>query len=86
MSHFSFSASTNITDIFKTMFPDSAIAQKMKFESNKLSYLICFGIAPFFKQQLLVGLKETQCFVISLDVSLNYEFHEEQIVNYLNKE
>ena len=34
------------------MFPDSAIAQKMNRGPTKLSYLICFGIAPYFKQQL----------------------------------
>ena len=64
ISHFSFNSSTYITDIFNTMFPESAIAQKMKFGPKKLSYQICFGIAPYFKQQLLVELKETQCFVI----------------------
>ena len=41
MSHFSFNSSTDITYIFQAMFPDSAIAQKMKFGSNRLSYLIC---------------------------------------------
>ena len=60
MSHFLFNSSTDITDIFKAMFPDSGIAQKMKFRPNKLSNLICFGIAQYFKQQLLVELKEAQ--------------------------
>ena len=54
MSHFSVNSSADIADIFKVMFPDSAIAQKMNFGPNKLSYMICFGIAPYFKQQLLV--------------------------------
>ena len=67
LSHLLFNSSTDITDIFKAMFPDSAIAQKMKFGPNRLSYLICFCIAPYFRQQLLMELKETQCFVISFD-------------------
>ena len=79
MSHFSFNSSTDITDIFKALLPDSAIAQKMKFRPNKLSYLICFGIAPYLKQQILAELKETQCFVISFDESLNSEFYKEQM-------
>ena len=29
MSHFLFNSSTDITDIFKAMYPDSAIAQKL---------------------------------------------------------
>ena len=53
------------------MIPDSAVAQKMKFGSTKLPYLICFGSAPYLKQKLLVELKETQCFVISFDESLS---------------
>ena len=55
----------------------------------KLSYLICFGIAPYFKQQLLNELKEAQCFVISFDESLNTELHEEQmdfVVRFFNKD
>ena len=67
------------------MFPDSAIAQKMNCGPTKLSYLICFGIAPYFKQQLL---KEAQCYVISFDESLNTELHEEQmdfLVRYFHK-
>ena len=72
MFHFSFNSSTDITDTFKAMFPDSATA----FGSNKLSYMICFDIALYFKQQLLVELKENQCFVISFDESLNNDFHK----------
>ena len=52
MSHFSYNSSTNIADVFRAMFPDSAIAQNMNCGPTKLSYLICFGIAPYFKQQL----------------------------------
>ena len=71
------------------MFPDSAIAQKVNCGPTKLSYLICFGIAPYFKQQLLNELKEAQCFIISFDESLNTELHEEQmdfVVRYFNKD
>ena len=71
------------------MLPGSAVAQKMKFGPNKLSYLIHFGIAPYFKQHLPVELKETQCFVISFDESLNNECYKEQMdffVQYLNND
>ena len=89
MSHFSCNSATDITGVFRTMFPDSAIAQKMNRAPTKLSYLICFGIAPYFKQQLLNELKEAQCFVISFDESLNTELYEEQmdfLVGYFNKD
>ena len=61
----------------------------MRFGPYNLSYLICFGIAPYFKQQLLVELEETQCFVILFDESLNNELHKEQtdfFVKYFTKD
>ena len=61
MSHFAFNSSTDITDIFKAMFPDSAIAHKMKFGPNELYFSIFCGISPYFNQHLLVELKEKQC-------------------------
>ena len=89
VSHFPYNSAVNIVDVFRAMFPDSAIAQKMQCGPTKLSYLICFGIAPCFKQQLLNELKEMQCFVFSFDESLNSELHQEQmdfIVKYFRKD
>ena len=89
MSHFSFNSTADITDIFGAMFPDSAIAQKMSCGPNKMSYLICFGIAQYFRQLLLAELKETPCFVISFDESLNHGLKKEQmdfVVRYFKKD
>ena len=36
-------------EILWAMFPDSAMAQKMRFGPNTLSCVICFGIVPYFK-------------------------------------
>ena len=87
--HFSYKSAADIADVLGAMFLDSAIAQKMNCGSTKLSYLICFGIAPYFKQQLLNELKESQCFVISFDKSLYTELHEEQmefVARFFNKD
>ena len=89
MSHYSYNSANNIADLFRAMFPDSKIAEKMQCGPTKLSYLICFGIAPYFKQQLLSELKETQCFVISFDESLSSELHQEQmdfVVKYFSND
>ena len=85
MSHFSY----NSADVLRAMFSDSDIAQKMSCGPTKMSYLICFGIASYFKQQFLNELKEARCFVISFDESFNAELHEEQmdfVVRYFNKD
>ena len=62
--------------VFKAMFPDSIIAQHMSYGPTKLSYLISFGIAPYFMDLLL---KELNVFVISFDESSNEELEKEQM-------
>ena len=79
MSHFSYNSAHDITDIFKAMFPDSSIAQHMSCGPTKLSYLISFGIAPYFRDLLLADLKQTSCFVVSFDESFNHELQKEQM-------
>ena len=79
MSHYSLNSAQDIADVFHAMFPDSNIAKRMSCGATKLSYLITFGIAPFFKQELLMEMSQAPCFVISFDESLNPDLHEEQM-------
>ena len=79
MSHFSYNSAHDITDVFKAMFPDSIIAQHMSCCPTKLSYLISFGIAPYFMDLLLKELKDAACFLISFDESFNEELEKEQM-------
>ena len=65
MSHFSYNSAHDITDVFKAMFPGSIIAQHMSCGPTKLSYLISFGIAPYFMDLLLKELKD---FLMSLSM------------------
>ena len=63
--------------------------QGMSCWPTKLSYLITFGIAPYFKQLLVEDLKKAACFVVLFDDSLNTELHQEQIdftVRYFKKD
>ena len=61
------------------MFPDSKIAQQWSCGATKHSYLITFGIAPYFKELLLAELTEAPCFVLSFDESFNPELQQEQM-------
>ena len=58
MAHFSFSASDDIGDLFKKMFPDSEIASKFACGETKTNYLLCFGVAPFFEEKVLQKIKK----------------------------
>ena len=66
MSHFFYNSAHNITVVFKAMFPSRSIAQHMSCDPTKLSYLISFGIAPYFRELLLADIKKASCFVVSL--------------------
>ena len=79
MSHFSLNSAQDRTEIFKVIFPDINIAQGMSCGPTKLSYLITFGIAPYFKQLLIDDLKKAPCFVVLFDESLNTALHQEQM-------
>ena len=45
-------ASSDITGLFQNMFPGSAIAKNFACGKTKIKYLICFGIAPYFREKL----------------------------------
>ena len=79
MSHFSYNSSQDIGDVFRAMYPDSKIAQQWFCGAVKLSYLITFGIAPYFKELLLAELTEVPCFVLSFDDCFNPELWQEQM-------
>ncbi|GBN08937.1 hypothetical protein AVEN_185247-1 [Araneus ventricosus] len=43
--------------LFKTIFPDSNIAQKMQLQRDEVGYLLAYGIAPFFEKELSDSFK-----------------------------
>jgi hypothetical protein len=58
-------------NVLKYMFPENEVLSKMQLERTKIGYLIVFGIAPFFRSQLLDEVKASSNLVISFDESLN---------------
>ena len=91
MSHYSFRASSDIRGLFQNMFNDSAIAKNFACGKTEINYLICFGIAPYFREKLLQKISEAECLTLSLmsastdfqkeqmDITVNY-FHEDRVV------
>ena len=70
-AHYSCKSCENISALFMRMFPDSAIAQKFSCGERKCAYLACFGIAPFFQQQLVQYVKQLDGYVLMFDESAN---------------
>lgn len=65
--HFSYKSSEDSGIIFRTMFPDSAIASHFSCGERKANYIMRLGIAPHFKNMLLKSLKEVPAYVLLFD-------------------
>ena len=79
LCHNSLRSCDGLSELFQRMFNDSTIAKSFSLGRTKCGYLVNFGIAPYFKEQLLLKLKSSPCFVACYDESLNRTFQEEQM-------
>ena len=71
MSKHSFRSCDNKSDLFSAMFSDSNIAKSFACGQTKCKYLICFGIAPYFKELLNSVISELDHVVCQFDESHN---------------
>ena len=71
MSHYSYKSCEGTSKLFQVMFPDSRIASQFACGEKKCAYLICFGLAPHFKQLLKDVVKNEEAYVLMFDESLN---------------
>ena len=88
-SHYSFNLSQNINELFQQMFPDSEIANTVKLGKTKMSYTVNYGLAPYFKDQLLSQLKKCKEIVVCFDEAFNEISKRGQmdiVVRYWNEE
>ncbi|KAJ8967881.1 hypothetical protein NQ314_002598 [Rhamnusium bicolor] len=70
-SNLSYNLCSVIIPIFKKMFPDSEIAQKMSLGYTKATYITLFGFVPYFKNNLEENLLNCEDYAICFDESLN---------------
>lgn len=79
VSHTSFNYSKTISPLFAEMFPDSSIAQKFACGSMKLMYLVTFGLAPCFLNDIADQVKGLNHVVLLFDESFNRTTKNEQM-------
>ena len=70
MSNYSLSSSSS-KDMFKEMFKDSKITQSFTCASTKCSYMINFGLTPYFQELLQLILTDALFYVSCFDESHN---------------
>lgn len=79
MSHFSLRSCLGLNELFSTMFPDSNIAKSFQLSKTKCGYLINYGLAPYYKNELVQAIKASPFVVLSFDESMNNVLQEEQM-------
>ena len=60
-------------------FPDSDIAKTFTCSKDKTGYVTKFGLAPYFKQQLVDGVNKAGQFVLMFDESFNQSTKNKQL-------
>ena len=55
----SFNSCNDISATFRAMFPDSGIAKTFTCGATKCAYLTCFGLAPYYHEQLVDMVRRT---------------------------
>lgn len=70
-SRFSFRSCSDVGEIFKLMFPDSATAQNFSMGKTKLAYTVAFGLAPHFKHLIKQCVASSDFIVLSFDEAFN---------------
>ena len=60
-----------VTELNKKMYSDNAIALSCHMVRTKLSYMINFGLGPYFQNTLLEAIKKSRWYSVSFDESYN---------------
>ena len=81
VAHKNFSANSceGISKTFKAMFADSKVCRQFSMGAQKCSYVINFGLGPFFQKKLVELVKKSPFFSISFDESLNEVLKKQQM-------
>ena len=77
--HLSFNSCNGLNNLFSVMFPDSEIAKSFSCAPTKCSYLLCFGIAQYFKDKLYQHISKCEFFSLCFDGSVNKFIQKDQV-------
>ena len=78
-SHFSLRSCLDMNELFKTMFPDNQIASQFQMSKTKCSFVINFGLGPYFKDSLISKINDSPYFSLQFDESMNRVLQNEQM-------
>ncbi|KZS06274.1 Uncharacterized protein APZ42_030326 [Daphnia magna] len=76
-------------ELFKVMFPDSKVASQFSLGRDNMSYLLQYGIAPTFHDQLVAQATSCCPFVVVFDESMNKIAQKQQqdiVIRFIDQE
>ena len=76
---FSANSCDAMSKIFQAMCPDSQIHRQFSLGTSKCSYVINFGLSPFFQKKLIYHIKKSQIFSTSFDKSFDDTLKKQQM-------
>ena len=79
LNHFSLRSCLGIGDLFRTMFPDSDVAQTFELSKTKCGYYMNFGLAPYYRNILNEDINRSPFYTAIFDETLNQMVQEEQM-------
>lgn len=82
-SNYSFSSTTDDSDDFRRMFPDSVIAQKYHQSKTKVNYVIKHGISPYVKD-LYINYFNGTPFVFKFDETTTLQVKKKHMMGIYN--
>ena len=71
-SHYSYNSCSDFTKILTKMCPDSDIATKISRGKTKCRYMILYGLAPYYQNELIRLINDSIYHSVSFDEALNY--------------
>ena len=83
----SFRSCLGLNELFACMFSDSQVAASFQMSKTKVRYLLCYGIAPYFKENLLRDIQRSAMYSVSFDESHNEVLQKQQmdiVIRYWN--
>ena len=87
--HLSYNSFSPVGELFSAMFTDSEVSQKFSMGKTKSRYMIIYGLAPYFKKELLKKVNSSLFYSVSFDENFNSELQKCQMdvnVRYWEKE
>nr|KAI8739374.1 KALuciferin 4-monooxygenase [Biomphalaria glabrata] len=77
--HHSFNSSNSSSDLYKKMFPDSAIASGFSCSERKAAYMSTFGISPYLAELQRKAVLSEKDYVLLFDETLNGPLQSKQL-------